>query len=176
MQVSSTTKEGVAVVAPAGVIDTRTAMAFESTLVQAFSTGTRSFAIDFTRVDLITSAGIRVLVMMGHRLRGAGGLVLFGMSDRVRTVFEIGGLLQQFVIAATESEAVALLAKADPVSRAPEKARSSRLASAVLDLVNRDLVVLRAPTRPAGEVSPLASAVAAVLARWSPDPPARPPD
>ena len=94
MQVGSTEKSGVTIVTPSGVIDTRTAMAFESVMVQAFTAGTRSFAVDFTRVDLITSAGIRVLVMMVHRLRGTGALVLFGLNDRVRTVLEIGGLLQ----------------------------------------------------------------------------------
>ncbi|MFO7301491.1 MAG: STAS domain-containing protein [Acidobacteriota bacterium] len=171
MQVESTVKDGVAVVMPSGVIDTRTAVAFESTLVRAFADGTRSFAIDFSRVDLITSAGIRVLVMMVHRLRGTGGLALFGMNDRVRTVFEIGGLLQQFRVAANEAEALALLARPVDQARPDERPRPSKIASVVLDLVSRDLVIRDLPAA-GGELSPLAKAVAGTLARWSGDPPA----
>ncbi len=161
----------MAVIAPTGVIDTRSSMAFESALVQAFTAGTRRFAVDFTRVDLVTSAGIRVLVMMVHRLRGAGGIVLFGLSDRVRTVFEIGGLLQQFTLKTNEAEALAHLAQqADaPAPAASRESRPSRLSTLVFDLVGRD-VVLRATTPAAAPdaASPVAEAVKAALDQWTP--------
>lgn len=169
MQVESTTKDGVAVIAPSGVIDTRSSMAFESALVQAFSAGTRRFAVDFTRVDLVTSAGIRVLVMVVHRLRGAGGIALFGLSDRVRTVFEIGGLLQQFTVKATEAEALAHLAQQAEAPAVSKESPPSRLSTLVLDLVGRDVVV-RATARAAepGSESPLTATVKAALDQWTP--------
>jgi anti-anti-sigma factor len=171
MQVASSTRDGITIVAPTGVIDTRTAQAFEATMVQAFEGGARAFAVDFGRVTLITSAGIRVLVMMTHRLqRVSGGLVLFALGDRVKTVFEIGGLLQQFQIATGESDAVELLSrpKTAPISAA---ARPSRLASLVFD-VSCDADALhqgltRAAT-PAEAPSAVAEAVAAALGRWLP--------
>lgn len=173
MQIPSSTKDGVTVVTPAGVIDTRTAQAFEATMVQAFAGGARAFAIDFGRVDLITSAGIRVLVMMAHRLhRGAGGLVLFALSERVRTVFEIGGLLQQFRIVATEPQAVEALAKPKE-AKSPEKARASRLASLVYDVVCDDALtqsLSRAEVASTGATSILTAAVMDALGQWSPPP------
>jgi anti-anti-sigma factor len=170
-QIPSTVKDGVTVVAPAGVIDTRTAQAFEATMVQAFGGGARAFAIDFSRVDLITSAGIRVLVMMVHRLqRGSGGLVLFALTDRVRTVFEIGGLLQQFRIVATEPQAVEALSKPKE-SKVPEKARASRLAGLVFDVVCDDALtqsLSRADAASDIARSTLTTAVVDALGQWSP--------
>jgi anti-anti-sigma factor len=170
--VASTTKDGVTIVAPAGVIDTRTAQAFEATMVQAFGGGARAFAVDFSQVQLITSAGIRVLVMMAHRLRGSGGLVLFALGDRVRTVFEIGGLLQQFRIVEGEAQAFELLSKPAPV-KAPDAPRSSKLAALVLDVVCSDATppgVPRPEQAPSAPTSALATAVTDALGRWSPPP------
>jgi anti-anti-sigma factor len=171
MQVPSTTRNGVTIVSPTGVIDTRTAQAFEATMVKAFGEGARSFAIDFSRVELITSAGIRVLVMMAHRLqRGVGGVVLFALGDRVRTVFEIGGLLQQFRIVVTEQQALESLS-APKEAKAPEKARVSRLAGLVFDTVCPD-VLNQSPGQPdtddRGRTSVLAAAVVDALGRWPP--------
>lgn len=158
MQITSTSRDGITFVAPAGVIDTRGAQAFETTCVQAFNEGARSFVIDFTRVDLITSAGIRVLVMMGHRLqRGAGGLVLCGISERVRMVFEIGGLLQQFRIAAAEAQAIEMLA-AQPKAQSAAKPVQSRLAGLVMDLLGGD-PLLRSRRTTGVETSASASAL-----------------
>lgn len=171
MQIASTARDGITFVTPTGLIDTRTAQAFEATMVQAYGGGARSFAIDFGRVDLITSAGIRVLVMMAHRLqRGAGGLVLYALGDRVRTVFEIGGLLQQFRIVASEQDAVAALSKPREAP-APEKARASRLASLVFDVVCPEALqqsLGRTEPAPQGAPSALTAAVVDALGRWSP--------
>lgn len=172
MQVASTTKDGICVMAPGGVIDTRTAQAFEAAMVQAFGSGTRAFAVDFGKVTLITSAGIRVLVMMTHRLqRASGGLALFGLSDRVKTVFEIGGLLQQFRIVASEAQALELLSKPKDAP-APVAARPSRLASLVFDVVCADDALHQGLTiRASGATdapSALTAAVTDALGRWTP--------
>jgi len=167
MAVSSKTSDSTTIVAATGVIDTRTAQAFEAEFVRAFNEGARAFAVDFGRVDLITSAGIRVLVMMAHRLqRGSGGLVLFALGPRVRTVFEIGGLLGQFQMVDTEAEAIARLAAPrpaiEPVASAP---RSSRLTDAVVDALGGDPLGRDRGRAPAGDrpLSPLASIVVDAL-------------
>jgi anti-anti-sigma factor len=164
MPIPSTTRDGVTIVTPTGVIDTRTAQVFEATMVQAFGGGARLFAVDFGRVDLITSAGIRVLVMMAHRLRrGVGGLVLFGLSDRVRMVFEIGGLIQQFQFVGTEPQAIELLSKKPAASKTEAKTQPSRLSGLVLDLVCPDG---RPRTSPgSGSPSALTAAVVDALAQ-----------
>ncbi len=176
MAVSSTTRDSVTIVAATGVVDTRTAQAFEAEFVRAFNDGARAVAVDFSRVDLITSAGIRVLVMMAHRLqRGSGGLVLFALGPRVRTVFEIGGLLGQFQVVETEAEAIARLAAprpaAEPAAPVPQ---ASRLADAVVDALGGDPLRRDRGRAPAGDraMSPLASAVVESLGADGPSAPA----
>lgn len=176
MQVASTTKDGVCIVAPGGVIDTRTSQAFEAAMVQAFAAGTRAFAVDFGKVTLITSAGIRVLVMMTHRLqRVSGGLVLFGLSDRVKAVLEIGGLLQQFRIVGTEAQALELLSRPTDTPAQPA-VRPSRLAALLFDVVCADEALHQGltPRAPDADRTPsaLTEAVVAALDRWSPPEPA----
>jgi stage II sporulation protein AA (anti-sigma F factor antagonist) len=164
MPVSSTTRDSVTIVAPTGVIDTRTAQAFEAEFVRAFNEGTRAFAVDFGRVDLITSAGIRVLVMMAHRLqRGSGGLVLFALGPRVRTVFEIGGLLGQFQFTDTEADAIGRLAAPKPAAAAAASApRPSRLSETVVDALGGD-PLRRERGRAAGTASTMTPLTAAVV-------------
>ena len=59
-------------------------------------------------VQLLTSAGIRQLLLLRKRLASArGGLVLCAVNDRVRTLLEIAELLAQFSLADTREQALA---------------------------------------------------------------------
>lgn len=110
MDIAVRSQDGVAVVAPSGVIDTRGSLAFERKLMEVLAGNTRRIVIDLQKVDLITSAGIRVLVMMGKRLGNDGSLVLSGLSPQVKSVFDIAGLTTYFGIAGSVAEAVAAVA------------------------------------------------------------------
>jgi anti-anti-sigma factor len=97
----------IAVIEPAGAVNARAAVALEREVLQHFEKGKRSFVVDFAKVDLFTSAGIRVLVMLRQRLPAVGGqLVLAAMSPHVRMVFDVAGLTSQFAIVDTRAEAV----------------------------------------------------------------------
>lgn len=131
MDIAVRSQDGVAVVAPSGVIDTRGSLAFERTLMEVLAGNTRRIVIDLQKVDLITSAGIRVLVMMGKRLGNDGSLVLSGLSPQVKSVFDIAGLTTYFGIAGSVAEAVAAVASAQPAVVAGPS-RVSRLAMRLL--------------------------------------------
>jgi anti-anti-sigma factor len=110
-----------------GLIETRAAQQFEKEAAALLGGNVLAVVVDFTRVALITSAGIRVLFMMAQRLhRGGGGLALCCLSDRVRGVFEVAKLLQQFRVTATRQEAIAQLS-ALVQTRAPAPPPASRL-------------------------------------------------
>ena len=89
--VFKSSRQGDAVVIEVGgLIDTRASTDFERQTLEVFNSGSRLIAIDFAAVDLITSAGIRVLVMLAQRLHGVGGeLVLCALGAKVRAVFEV---------------------------------------------------------------------------------------
>ncbi len=133
MEVSASERGGVVVLEPKGAVDTRGAFDFERAAQARLDAGARYLAVDLAHVDLITSAGLRVLVMLAKRLQAlGGGLVLCRLNEQVRTVLEIAGLLGQFQVADTPDEAAARLAEAAAGAGVPRGSRVSRLAARLL--------------------------------------------
>jgi len=63
--------------------------------------------VDFTALDYISSAGLRVLLGTAKRLSGAGGAQhLCGLTETVREVFQISGFSTILAVFATEAEAL----------------------------------------------------------------------
>lgn len=107
MQIEQARLEGALVVAPTGRIDSTTADAFESFLLGVVSAGERRLVVDFAAVDYISSAGLRVMLLVAKRLRDAKGRVaLCSLGDPVRQVFELAGFLPLFVIVDSRDAAV----------------------------------------------------------------------
>ncbi len=144
MEIRASEQAGIALLEPDGSIDTRSALEFERKVRELLEGGARLFAIDFAEVELITSAGIRVLMMLAKRLQGIeGDLVLCALNDQVKTVFEIAGLTEQFRIVSSRQEALALLSTRIGPSPAARLSRISRLATRLLG--GEDVTAMRAP-------------------------------
>ncbi|HUM02325.1 MAG TPA: STAS domain-containing protein, partial [Thermoanaerobaculia bacterium] len=114
----------------------------------------------------VSSAGLRVLVMLAKKLAGGQGrLVLCGMRESVREVFEIAGFTSLFAITATVDEAVA---------SAPGEIKSEKLAERAAGLLGRGRrAAAPPPVDPA--VAELAARAARALGVKLPEPPASPP-
>jgi anti-anti-sigma factor len=111
MQIERSTQDGVALVAPAGRIDTTTSPALEEELRKLVDDGARDVLVDLGGVDYISSAGLRVLLVLAKRLRGERGrLVLCGLAGPVRQVFELAGFVPLFTIEASRDAALARFA------------------------------------------------------------------
>ena len=107
MQISQEQQQDVIVVAPKGRIDSTTSAALESHLWQVAKAGPPRLVIDFSDVDYISSAGLRVMLTLAKRIRDArGALALCSLSDSVRQVFELAGFLPLFSIEGTRDAAV----------------------------------------------------------------------
>ena len=101
----------VVVLAPHGRVDTATAKAFEAALLEAVGGGARRLVLDFGALDYISSAGLRVVLLGGKRLKEANGsLALCGLKPTIRDVFEISGFLALFRVADDRPAAIAALA------------------------------------------------------------------
>ena len=165
MEIRSETIDNVCVLSPDGPLDTRSAHDFERKALAAFEAGPQHVVVDFSKVELVTSAALRVLVMLGKKLgKAQRKLVLSGLNDMVRTVLEVSGLFQAFTIAATSKDALAQLRGAS--SAAPRAAAPTHLGAQVIKLLSLfDMLEVgsAAPHSPALE--PLARAVLAVLSR-----------
>lgn len=98
---------GVTVLAPKGRIDSTTAKEFETAAVNRIAAGTTRMVFDFAELDYISSAGLRVVLLAGKRLRATSGtLVLCALQPAIRDVFEISGFLGLFEVRDNRDEAV----------------------------------------------------------------------
>jgi anti-anti-sigma factor len=111
MDIHQTTRDGVTVLAPSGRIDTTTSGRVEESVRRMVDEGVRELVIDFSNVEYISSAGLRVLLVLAKRMRDLQGrLVLCGMPESVRQVFRLAGFMPLFRIEPSQEAALASLA------------------------------------------------------------------
>ncbi|HEX5320337.1 MAG TPA: STAS domain-containing protein [Stellaceae bacterium] len=102
-------RDGAAVVKLAGRFDSSVAASAETELSAALGAGAPHIAIDMTGLDYISSAGLRVLLVMARKVQQAAGKVaLFGLNPNVREVFTVSGFDTIFSI---QPDAAAALAQ-----------------------------------------------------------------
>ncbi len=90
-----------------GRIDSTTAPAFGQRLESVVTAPAGRLVVDFRELEYISSAGFRVLLVAAKRADEAGSrLVLCGLSGKVRQLFDLGGFLDLFAIAASRDDAV----------------------------------------------------------------------
>lgn len=107
MQISETTQGGVVIVAPVGRIDSTTSPALDAHLLGLAKGGTQRMVVDFSGVDYISSAGLRVMLSLAKRTKETKGrLALAALGDSVRQVFALAGFLPLFSVEPTSDAAV----------------------------------------------------------------------
>ena len=77
-------------VAISGRIDTVTAPEADASINESLD-GAESLVLDFTNVDYISSAGLRMLLSLQKKMMKKGGMKLVGVNDAVNDVFEVTG-------------------------------------------------------------------------------------
>lgn len=91
-----------------GQINSANAAAIEAGVLALVDGGSRNLVMDFTALDYISSAGLRMVLVVAKRLKQEGGtLVLCGMQPHVREVFDISGFLAILNVEPTRTEALA---------------------------------------------------------------------
>lgn len=111
MQIAEVQCGEVRVIGPSGRIDTTTAGALEAKLAALLAAASPRVVVDFSDVEYISSAGLRVLLVAARRVQGTGGrLALCGMRPPVHHVFQLAGFLPLFTIAESRDAAVAQIA------------------------------------------------------------------
>lgn len=82
-----------------GRLDTNTAPDFEAKLTEQLARGRQRFLIDLGAVSYVSSAGLRVFLMLAKKLgRGEGKMVLYGLNEHVKEVFDTAGFSRIFTI------------------------------------------------------------------------------
>jgi anti-anti-sigma factor len=106
MEISTRTKNDIHIVAISGSLDSTTSPEAQKELDEVLASA-KQVALDFTELDYISSAGLRVLLGAAKKLKASGGtLRMFGLNQSVREVFEISGFSTILTVCETEEEAV----------------------------------------------------------------------
>ena len=93
---------------PTGRVDSANASEFEAIVTARLDEGCQKLVFDFGDLDFMSSAGLRVVLLAGKRMREAKGKLAFaGMRDNVHDVFAMSGFLKLFQAHKTVDEALA---------------------------------------------------------------------
>ena len=108
MELRQDTAGSVTVLEVIGRIDSGTAPALQDRLTVMMASAEARVLIDFSRLEYISSAGFRTLLLAAKRAdQNASRLVLCGVSGKVKQLFDLGGFLDLFRIVTTREEAIA---------------------------------------------------------------------
>ncbi len=92
MEIKTARKEKAMLVELSGRLDALTSTDFETRMRQLMEKGHARFVLDMEAVDYISSAGLRSVLVISKALKAADGrLLLAGLSEPVREVFEMTG-------------------------------------------------------------------------------------
>ena len=80
-----------------GRLDTMTAPELEAELKGSLDAA-ESLTLDFSKLDYISSAGLRVLLSAHKAMSGKGGMKVTNVSELVREVFDVTGFSDILVI------------------------------------------------------------------------------
>lgn len=107
MEITTRTQGEFTVVAIAGNLDSMTSPQAQQALDGVIAGGAKKVGVDFTKLDYISSAGLRVMLGTAKQLMAKGGaLKTFGLNSTVKEVFDISGFSTILAVYATEAEAL----------------------------------------------------------------------
>jgi anti-sigma B factor antagonist len=107
MTLETSEENGIATARLEGSVDGKTAPEVREQLNPIVAAHSKVI-LDLTKVDYLSSAGLRLLLLLYRELSAKNGkLVLLGVSSDIRTVMSHTGFLSFFTLAGTQAEAVA---------------------------------------------------------------------
>lgn len=94
-----------------GKIDAMTTPILEKKIMPLLETETK-ILMDFSKVDYLSSAGMRFLLTASRKLKGKGGLlVVFGLNDEVTEIIKMSGFERILMLCPDEPSALKALEK-----------------------------------------------------------------
>lgn len=91
-----------------GRLDSTSSAAAEAEILGHLDAGPSHVVLDFGKLDYISSAGLRVVLIAAKRVKQSGGtMVLCALQPHIREVFEISGFLSILTVADDRAGALA---------------------------------------------------------------------
>jgi anti-sigma B factor antagonist len=106
VEVNVKPRDKVTVVELVGDVDGRSAPQAQENILPLAHEDCR-LVLDMSRVDYMSSAGLRVLLAVRRQVPASGKVVLTGLSEQLRETMAITGFLDFFTVTETVDEAIA---------------------------------------------------------------------
>jgi anti-sigma B factor antagonist len=90
MEISKNRESDKLTLAVSGRLDTTTAPELDAELKEALE-GVTELVMDFSELEYISSAGLRVLLTAQKTMNNQGSMELTGCNDTVKEIFEVTG-------------------------------------------------------------------------------------
>lgn len=97
MKINKTMENSTLHIALEGRLDTTTAPQLEAELKQSIADNTE-LILDFTKLEYLSSAGLRVLLSAQKMMNKQGNMVIRGVNDLIMEVFEVTGFVDILTI------------------------------------------------------------------------------
>ncbi len=92
MNIEETMKNDTCVVRVTGRLDATTAPELDQAVKQIIDQGKNKMAFDLTHLEYVSSAGLRIFLVVAKKLKGLDGeLSLAGLQGNIKEVLEISG-------------------------------------------------------------------------------------
>jgi len=107
MEIKQEKRNEIVIIGLVGRLDANTAGQLEKKLLPLIDEGEKQLIIDFSELDYISSAGLRLLLLAAKRLKSIKGkIVLCSMKEYIKEIFEIAGFTPIFTICENQDDAM----------------------------------------------------------------------
>ena len=107
MDISEDRKADAVVLALSGKLDATTAKTFEDKILGVINSGAQRLVVDLALLEYVSSSGLRVFLLAAKRLQTTDGkIVMCGLQDHVRQVFDLAGFSSILSIYGSRDEAI----------------------------------------------------------------------
>lgn len=89
-----------------GRLDATNSKELEDQIFKSIEAGNDKFVADFSQLEYISSAGLRVFLAVAKKLSGVGYIHLCSMQTQVKEVFEMSGFTAIFKLFDNKEEAL----------------------------------------------------------------------
>jgi len=107
VEITVSKDQNAMIVSVAGRMDTVTAPDFQNKMEEVLGQGQKEILVDFEKLEYISSAGLRAVLMAAKQAKAGGGTFLCcGLRDMVKKVFNISGFSSMIPVFDSVDEAL----------------------------------------------------------------------
>jgi len=106
MEINTSNINGVTVFEISGHLNANNAKDFESSLMLSIDSGNKKIITDLNKLEYISSAGLRVFLLIAKKIGNTGFIKLCSLQQQVNEVFHMSGFDSIFSIYQDREEAL----------------------------------------------------------------------